>query len=281
MLRAYLDASRLDGTFCVAAVAFGQDRAIKAEREWVTLYGKLPDGSPRYGHMTDLHSRKKQFAGVDKDEADRLCRGSIAIVNKYASYVSAVSCDVAEVTSALPKGGRPDSEWLVYAHRGVYPACLHWAMVALGTAVQTPRNITYWIEAGDEFSGSARQWLDLVSQKQGATIRATYGMAGYSFVPADEVRLFEAADMVAWEWAKHVSRLRVPGTPIRPSLQALMGVDCVVDGQPFVKAPGRYGSHYTGEPLRRYLSKVQRLMDAPSVEAVEAVVAETKARRAS
>jgi hypothetical protein len=281
LLRAYVDASCIGDVFCVAAVAFGMDRAVKAEREWVALYGDMPDGKPRCGHMTDLHGRHEQFEGVDKAEADKLCRGSIAIINKYASHVAVISCEVSQVKPLLPTQVHKGDEWILDSYRGVYPCCLHWSLAAMGDSVgRQPRGISYWIEAGDEFYGSAASFLAELAKPFGKPLRDHYALANFAYFPAEEVRLFECADLVAWEWATHIRRSS-SNKAQRGSLSPLMkGAPCVTDaGKPYVNIPGRYGNHYSGWPVEKNLKAMQRLMDASSVPAVHELLAEVQGQQ--
>lgn len=287
MLRAYMDASKLDsGVFCVAGVAFGHERAIKAERAWVKLYGNMPDGSPRYGHMTDLHGSHGQFADLadNPDERGRLCRESIAIINEYASHVVAISVEASEVVAQLPTPTRPDDEWLRNSYRGVYPCCLHWTLAAMGDSVgHQARGISYWIEAGDEFYGSAAKFLTDLTKPFAKPLRDHYALASSVFLPSEEARLFECADLVAWEWATHVNRHLAGNAKQRASLRPLMkNSPCVTDaGEPYVNINGRYANHYSGWPVKKNLSAMQRLMDASSVSEVRELLAEVTAQSPS
>lgn len=284
MLRAYMDASKLNsGVFCVAGVAFGLGRAKKAERAWRELYGNMPDGSPRYGHMTDLHGSHGQFADLadNPEERGRLCRESIAIINKYASHIVAISCEAPEVVPQLPTPTRPEDEWMRNSYRGIYPCCLHWTLAAMGDSVgHQPRGISYWIEAGDEFYGSAAQFLAEIAKPFAKPLRDHYALASAAFLPSEDARLFECADLVAWEWATHVNRHLAGNKKQRGSLRPLMKNSlCVTDaGAPYVNISGRYANHYSGWPVAKNLSAMQRLMDAASVSEVRALLAEVTAQ---
>lgn len=94
-LRAYLDASeRGGGTFCVAALAFGEARAKRATRRWEGLWGQTRC------HMTDLHTRPKDgpFGDWTGKQAGQRLKDSVEIINQHLSFGVAVSCDVADLT---------------------------------------------------------------------------------------------------------------------------------------------------------------------------------------
>jgi hypothetical protein len=274
MLRAYLDASEMGGVYCVAGVAFGYDRAIKAERKWRELY------QDRYGHMTDLHARQGEFNGISREEADRLCRGSVSIINEYASQIVVVSCDVAQVESHLPQTAHPENRWAIDAYKGVYPCCLNWLMGAFGEAAGGQK-ISYWIEAGDEFSGAAGRFLQEISQPFAKDLQTAYALGNFAFLPSHEARLFEAADLVAWEWATHMKRLNKGDRRVRGSLPALMGNPVSMADVRLVKGRGRYAMHYAGEPIEKHMKAMQRLMDASSVDEMIALRGEWQERRPS
>src|SRR5258705_13481371 len=79
-LRACIDAGTQEGVFCVAAIAFGYDRAVKANREWERLL------KGRTFHMTDFHARKGQFYGIQDDEFREIMVGTVRIIRQYASF---------------------------------------------------------------------------------------------------------------------------------------------------------------------------------------------------
>src|SRR4029079_7456776 len=95
-LRACIDAGEQEGVFAVAAVAFGYDRAVKANREWERLL------KGRTFHMTDLHARKEDFKGIGDDEVHEIMIGTVGIIKKYASFAVAISCDEALIADSLP-----------------------------------------------------------------------------------------------------------------------------------------------------------------------------------
>ena len=116
MLKAYFDASSRteSGVFCVAGVAFGVDRAKKVERQLKKVFGQ------RRCHMTDLHARRGDFAGIDDSEADRLCRGAVGAIKGLATAVAVVSCDIEEVARLTPTDYSDDAEPLADTMRSAY-----------------------------------------------------------------------------------------------------------------------------------------------------------------
>lgn len=270
MLKAYFDASTRaeSGVFCVAGVALTSDGAKLLEQRLNDVFGK------RRCHMTDLHARKGAFAGIDDSEAGSLCRGAIAAINECALAVATISCDVAEVTSLIPTNATPDAESLADTMRGPYNTCLHWTMMVMGRMfdLEPPQRIQYWFEMGDEFQGAARRFLAVINGHQFAEpLRRSYAYGSDVFAAKADVVPFDAADVVAWEWRKHVERIRA-NQKVRPSLTALMNGSCTADGQAFHNTNARYGNHFTGASLRRYFDKMGAVMRATSVEEIELAV---------
>jgi hypothetical protein len=268
MLRAYFDASsRTTGVYCVAGIAFGIDRAKKAEREWRKLFGS------RRCHMTDLHARAGEFKGITDSEADRLCRGAIGIINAHAAIVTAVSCDASEVERLTPRLAESHAEPLLDTMRSPYNCGLHWTMMAMGMLAGRQQRMQYWFELGDEFQGAARRFLTTLNDPKVKPLRRSYCYGSDAFVSKKDAHLFDAADLIAWEWGTHINRMRA-GRKVRPSVMALMNGPCVVEGKAYHASAGRYANHYTGQPLERFFSKMGRIMVATSHAEIDAVIAD-------
>lgn len=270
MLRAYCDASELrSGVFSIAGVAFGVDRAKKATRDFEDLFGV-----GRICHMTDLHNRRKEFAGIGDEEAYRLCRGAVEIINRRATLIAVASCDIGEVARLAPRSSRPDAELLQEALSTSYSCCMHWLMHVMGSmlARDASQRMHYWFELGDEHQGIARRFLSELSSPMLEPLRRSYAYGESAFVAARDARLFEAADLVAWEWGRHVDGVRA-GRCTRKSLAALMGGPCVHEGHAVHNSVGRYARHLSGQVLVRYFGKMGAVVNATSHEEVSAAVA--------
>lgn len=105
MLRTFIDAStRESEVFCVACVAFGADRAKKAERAWRALMGD------RIAHLTDMHARRGAFSGFTAEEGGEMLKTQIQIIKNVASFGVAFSCDLSEINKLLPTDASTGSE---------------------------------------------------------------------------------------------------------------------------------------------------------------------------
>jgi len=275
VLEAYFDASkRDDGAFCVAGFAFGYDRAKKATHDWKQLWGDTQC------HMTDLSANppREDFKGWSNDQAKERIEAAISIINRLASFGVAVSVDVAEFASLAPTVADPGSQMVLNGFRTPYAVCCHSAMAAMARLTGGGEDIAYFFEFGDKDQGESAAFTSWI-KAHGALSRRLYGMRSHSILDAADSRLFEMADIFAWEWAKHVQRdkNRYPldengVTRQRGSLRALLGDGLQKKNETNVLSANRRGWHISGEPLERYfrrVSELELLSDQPSEKALE------------
>ena len=274
MLDAYFDASKREGgSFCVAGYAFGLDAAKKATRDWKRVWGDIQC------HMTDLSANPPQ--GDFKDWASAKTKdhleSSVPIINGWASFGVAVSANAAELAGFAPTISDPDSKVMLGGLRTPYAVCCHYAMASLRN-LSGNADIAYFFEFGDKNQGEAEAFAKhVLSDREVA--RRLYGMRSYSILDAADCRLFEMADIFAWEWAKHVERdaARFPldengQTRIRGSLRALLGDELHEAAGTNITSPTRRALHLTGQQLERYYARVQQLellRDKPSEQALK------------
>ncbi len=269
LLEAYFDASERDGgVFCVAGFAFGGDRAKKATSEWQRLWGETQC------HMTDLSASppRGDFKGWTNDQAKERIEAAIPIINHRASFGVAVSVHMSEFASLAPTAADPGSRHILNGFRTPYAVCSHAAMAAMARLTRNS-DIAYFFESGDKYQGESvafTGWL----KDHAHVARNLYGMRSYSVLDAADCRLFETADILAWEWAKHVDRDRarfpLDGNGVtrqRGSLRALLGDGLTKGVETNVMSASRRGWHMTGAPLENYfqgLDKFELLSDQPS-----------------
>jgi hypothetical protein len=239
VLQAYFDESeRRGGTFCVAGYAFVPEQARKFIREWSVLFAAT--GGCR---MVELLARQNRFKGSSETERDRLLREAVKIIKQRISFGVAVSCNVG-------RGMRITPTWI----RGMghaYPLCCHLSMMALGKKLidsGSSERVTYVFEAGHEFEAEARDFVR--SMAQCPEEKETYRHSGDAFLPKTDAVPLQAADMLAWEWAKFEDETLALGLrPMRKSLHAL--VDSSLK---------QYcGMHITGPVLVNFMYKVTKL----------------------
>jgi hypothetical protein len=240
LLQAYFDESeREGGTFCVAGYAFAPQQVKKFGKEWSRLFAPYPGGL----HMRDLAQRTRSFKGIDAEEQKRLICEAVKIINRRMTGGFAVSCNIHEIRELSPRWIRG------FGH--AYSICCHLAMTAVGRyldKIKSADSVTYVFESGHKNESEARDFIHNAVRCPEAL--ASYRHSGDAFLPKADAVPLQAADMLAWEWAKFRDetlerRIRPP----RRSLQALM--DNRLD---------RYeGTHVTGEPLRKFMAEVRAL----------------------
>jgi len=264
VLRAFLDASRRDsGVLCVAGFAFGIDRAKKAEREWrAALSGKRC-------HMTDLHSRRADFAEFTAAQAGDLLKSLVSITRRHYSCAVAVSVDIETADRHLPKRSTDDSKVLLDGFRRPYSACLWFAMSALRKLARAKGTdgIAYIVESGDQYQTEASRFLSHCSSDE--AMKEDLLLRSYNVLDKRDSRLLESADVLAWEWARHVERM-LEGKPTRPSLSALL------DARPDDLMSTNYLNdrcrvfHLTEAVLAKSGPKFEKLFLADSMESIHA-----------
>lgn len=187
-------------------------------------------------HMTDLHNRKNDFDGISGDDTDRIMRGIVDIINRYASYLTCTSYDGDLISEKFPKASNDvklSDEFLHKAFRTKYGPMTHMCMWAMGRFAtgdgkrrRAGNNISYVLEAGDEGQGGFVSYINFLINNSHAQpvykhVLDYYSVSQLTISPKDSLEgIFHAADFVAWEWARHVDRQR-RSLPIRKSLQAL------------------------------------------------------------
>lgn len=266
MLRAFIDAStRESDIFCVAGIAFGADRARKAERAWRSLMGE------RIAHLTDMHARRGAFADFTQEQGGETLKQQVAIINRFASFGVAFSCDLAEMNKLLPSHAAEDeSELILDGFRRAYSTLSHLTMHTLGRmAVRAEgAGIAYIFESGDEYQSESSRFIDHATQK-GSPLREVYQYRSHGYVDKPDARLLETGDVLAWEWAKHIERGRA-GIGMRRSLEAMLGEPAELTERG-IRTEKYFCLHVSGAELERFCDKVGRLLLATDPAEVQAI----------
>jgi hypothetical protein len=276
VLDAYFDASKRDGgVFCVAGYAFGSDGANKATRDWKRLW------EDTQSHMTDMSATPPggDFKGWSADQTKERIEAAVPIINRWAQFGVAVSVDISELAALAPTNADPGSMILLGGLSGPYAVCCHAAMAAMAQLTGN-EDIAYFFEFGDDRQAESAAFTNYLLTHRNVA-RRLYGMRAYAVLDAADSRLFEMADILAWEWAKHVERdnARYPldangVTRQRGSLRALLGDGIYRSRETNIISTTRRGWHLTGAPLQRYYQRVNEfelLSDRPSDQALERI----------
>lgn len=230
MLAAFFDESGQGDFFCVAGYAFEPSAAVK--------FGKAMRALVRERwpfHMKDVVHKKKRYAGITDEYRDRIVRGAVAAVNKYATVGVITSCDLKEISPYLD-GNHP-------GFRHAYSVLCHGSMVALGSwAIEQKRTdrIHYMFEKGGPNWQDANKLVGLATICP--EVDGMYRFRGHAFEPKEASAGLHAADLLGWEWQKFIADNFLRGERrLRGSFAQLV-------------APGRriLVHHLTGPRLERF-----------------------------
>jgi hypothetical protein len=239
LIQAYFDESqRTDGLFCVAGYAFPSEQTRKFVKEWQDLFG-IFGGL----HMNEFVHGQGHFSKTTVAERDALMRSAVQIINKRMTVGVAVSCRLQEMKALSPK--------FIRGFGNTYSVCCHWVMNSLCLAldkVGIKEQIAYIFEAGHPDEPEARDFV------RGMTaypeLKKFYRHSSDSFLPKQDAIPLQAADLLAWEWAKFQDEtLDKHRREMRGSLKALL-----------LHAPTRYHiAHLEGTKLEKAMKKYRNL----------------------
>ncbi|NRF72298.1 hypothetical protein HLB44_35505 [Aquincola sp. S2] len=228
--------------------------------------------------MTDLSANPPQgdFKGWSSTKTKAHIEASVPIINRWASFGVAVSVTAAELAALAPAAADTDSKVILGGLRTPYAVCCHLAMAAMRSLTRNA-DIAYFFEFGDGDQGDSAAFTNHIRSHRGMA-QQLYGMRSYAILDAADSRLFEMADIYAWEWAKHVERdaAKFPidekgETRLRGSLRALLGDNLRKTSGTNIASRIRRGWHVTGPVLERYYARVAQfelLSDRPSSQAL-------------
>ena len=268
-LRAYVDGSvRSSNLICVAAISYGFSGAKKASAEWSKLFGD------KVCHMTDLNAKKKDFKDISSQEASYYIVEAVKIINKHAKFIATASFDMNEISEYLPREAyRKHTKALLNGFATPYALACHSVMYAI--AQNTTGNLSYVFEAGDEGQKAAKKFLEYLRfDNYGSPILDFYRLGSVVYDSKDGSHvLLQSADILAWEWAKNIDRIR-SGKKVRKSL------DAILEGTPIIRlTSGGYlargkeveACHFSGEGFTNILKQMSHLLSAKTVDEVNAV----------
>jgi len=264
VLQAYCDASeRGDEIFCVAGFAFDEERAKKATRQWISLWGDTRC------HMTDLNARKGAFKGWTPEQTSKRLEDSVPIINSCRSYGIAVSCNISEFKRSAPKESDSNSKKLWYGFKTPYALCTHLAMTWFGLMQEENNGIAYFFEKGDRYQGESKSFIDFMISNNPAHEK-TYKLRSHTFLRKEDCRLLEMSDIFAWEWTKQIDR-NVNNMPIRGSLKAMLGKGVWHEENISFLSKNIFAFHLNGEKISGFFNKAKEMelfSDNPSPEAL-------------
>jgi hypothetical protein len=194
-IKAYFDESDRSNAggcdiFAVAGVAFTRNRAEGFAAAWRKVFGPLGGF-----HMRDLAHRTRNFEHLSKAETGDLLKKAVSIVNRYRLVVVACSCRVSDFEAL--------SRVKFHGFNSPYAICAESCMIQLGSwlkAKRYPSRVAYFFETGHRHASDATHLLSRVSEDP--SIKQAYRYRSHSFVDKQDAIALQAADLVAWEYAK-------------------------------------------------------------------------------
>jgi hypothetical protein len=238
MINSYFDESvRNNELLCVAGFSFASEQAKKFIKEWKKLF---PIGL----HMKEFAHGVGRYKGLySPEERDAMMRTAVKIINSRMTVGFAVSCNIKEMNLYSPK-------W-IHGFKSAYSLCCHWAVHAMLIALDDAGikdRITYIFEAGNQHEYEAKTFFQ--SLVDVPHIKEQYRHLSDSFTPKSDAVPLQAADLLAYEWAKFYDETyTVRKRAMRGSLRAL-----------FEHAPERYRlNHIHGKKLQNAMNKYRNL----------------------
>jgi hypothetical protein len=285
-LRASIDASRLGtGVFSLGGVAFGYDRAVKANAEWERLM------KGRTFHMTDLNARKGDFKGISDADKQEIMVGIVSIIKRHASCMVAVSCNDSNISEAFPAAtsGDRNSEEMRNAFRSAYGVMCNLCLSALGRMQEEKtskkgKSISYIFEAGDKGQPGMLRFINFMMDLPAAErLAESYSMAWFTIATKGQMEgIFHAADFVAWEWSRHVER-QLQGKVMRKSLSVLTGETAATPDYFGLTLGSRTKSyffrHFDNRHIDRFVRSLRELIEARTPGEVDSAEAQWAATR--
>jgi hypothetical protein len=164
------------------------------------------------GHTTDLLALRGEFEGFERDDADRMLRKAVSIINRRTEAAAIVLCEREEFEALAPKAkGQP---------RDPYALCCHICMFMLGKWMKSTNRqgrIAYFFESGNQHAGEAHRLLSLAVTPEGKAVGLAdrYRYESHTFLNRAVAPPLQAADLLAWEWTKLYDE--TIKRPIRPA----------------------------------------------------------------
>jgi hypothetical protein len=237
LMLAYFDESTThDGTkaMCVSGYVFSPEAYRQFDLEWADA---LARAGVEYWHTVRSIRPRGPFDGKTQEEVDALAAELRGVIHRHSTIGVVVSVTEDEYDALAPAGWHEK-------YGGAYTLCLQWCLAGIGlwaedNKVEGP--FAYFFEAGHAHQGEANTRMNLIYQNP--VTRARYHHASHTFADKKLHRGLQAADMLAWHFARMYNRSVIGGEHVRPDTAHL------------VLGGGR-GRHKTyrveGEKLKRF-----------------------------
>lgn len=186
--------------FCISGYYLVSEAAKEMHEKWGEVLARhnIP-----YFHMVDCAHGTDAFAGMEKDERTEIVKEFIDLIKKYT--LAGVSVIVREEDfEASDK------------HPDAYSSCVAHCVTALQVFLHVSRiegDMAYFFESGHKNRGRAFKHVAETLEKLSAPL---------TFAPKEQVRLLQAADLLAWQSSKYVKDRISKKRPPRKDFMSLM-----------------------------------------------------------
>jgi hypothetical protein len=191
---AYLDESyqKTPSLISVAGYIVKSDQVLQMSVEWANA---LKEKGLPFFHMVDFAHRKPPFDKLTRAEIDATQRSIFRILKRHALHGFSVIANTNHFKKTAL--GEMSDE--------AYSLCLHWCMTQMASwlIVHDPgASLSYYIENGNTHQARAGAVIGAELQKGANSFGGAYLF--HQFSSKMDVRLLQAADILAWQSAKHV-----------------------------------------------------------------------------
>lgn len=242
MMEAYFDESGThDGSpvVCVAGYLLSTEQARHLNREWAST---LAEFGVTHFHATDCGNRRGEFKRLTQAQSIELTKRIIGIIKRRIEVGFAVTIsdtDFNQITPPTWEKGGPYMLGVMYALAGVSA----WA-----DANNYQGEISYFFEKGDKHELAAYAAIqELAHQPVGK-----HGLRhnSHAFIPKLGNGPIQAADVLAYEWFREISRINDPANtrPSRLSFDNLLAY------------PGYYTAHISASDLVKFFARDKQFM---------------------
>ena len=186
--------------FCVAGYFIASEEAKAMDERWGDV---LREHNLPYFHMVDCAHGVGVFTGREKSER----------IEVETKLIHLIKTHTLSGFSVLAKG---DLFEISEKHPDVYSSCVSTCVTALQSFLEINRirgNIAYFFEAGHKNKGRAYNHVAEKIQQLSASL---------TFAAKEQVRLLQAADLLAWQSTKYTKDRLSKARPPRKDFMSLM-----------------------------------------------------------
>ncbi len=220
-MEAYFDES-LDGTTSVIAVAgylFEPDYAKRLDEQWKDL---LHQHGLEFFHMTDCATNAPPYDALGPEKCDLLARALIKGIREHMYFQVAASIELEQFDRLAGLASEQIHTDFRKMFGGPYTAALMYCLSEIGAFARGHGwKISYFFERGYKDESEAEFAMGLVRRDAHVLQKCCYG--SHTFADKRDVRLLQAADILAWQWSiDWANQFGGRGRPRRRDLAALL-----------------------------------------------------------